>query len=387
MLRACVHCGFCNATCPTFQIMGDELEGPRGRIYLMKNVLEGEDVSRNTQLHLDRCLTCRNCETTCPSGVEYSKLLDIGREVVDKAVPRPFSERVLRKTLAKLLPQRTVFASLLRVGQWAKPVLSKRLAEHIPETETPQGHLPARRHARQVALLDGCVQPVLTPNTNRAATRVFDHFGVSALNSTDVACCGANEYHLGEKKSGLDRARKNIDYWNNQLDAGLEALVVTASGCGAFIKEYADLLADDPAYAQKAQRVSEITLDLVEWLTQQNWSQKTIKSLDKKVAFQCPCTLQHAQKLGGQVEALLQKLGAQMQPVADSHLCCGAAGSYTILQPEMATQLRDKKMQTLEASRPDTIVSANVGCQVHLNGSHGKKVRHWVELVDEALVG
>lgn len=385
ILRSCVHCGFCNATCPTYQLLGDELDGPRGRIYQIKSVLEGNEVSRKTQVHLDRCLTCRNCETTCPSGVQYHTLLDIGRAAVDARVKRPPRERMLRAALRNVVPHRRLFGALVGAGAALRSWLPQTLNDHVPQAAAARGVAPVTRHARSVVMLDGCVQPVLAPNTNLAAARVLDRFNISVLPTPAAGCCGANEFHLGAPEAAKKRARKNIDAWWPLIEQGAESVVITASGCGAFVKEYGDLLSDDAAYAERARQISDRTQDLVEVVADFDWESASMHPLREQVAFHCPCTLQHAQKLGGKVEGLLSALGADVQPVPDGHLCCGSAGSYSITQPELSKQLRDKKLDALETHRPDVIATANIGCQMHLGGAGRTPVRHWIELVDEAM--
>lgn len=384
ILRSCVHCGFCNATCPTYQLLGDELDGPRGRIYLIKQVLEGNEVTQKTQQHLDRCLSCRNCETTCPSGVDYHKLLDIGRAVVDAAVPRPLGQRLLREGLRSLTANPRLFKGLVSSGQVFRALLPNTLQAKLPDSVHPAKSRPTTRHMRQVLMLEGCVQPSLSPNTNAAAARVLDRLGISVTPAREAGCCGAVDYHLDAQAAGLDRARRNIDAWWPGIEQGAEAIVQTASGCGAFIKEYAHLLSSDPAYAQKAQKVSELAKDLVEVLRDEPLEKLGIHS-DQRLAFHCPCTLQHGQKLGGAVEGILTSLGFNLTPVADSHLCCGSAGTYSLTQPELSRQLRDNKLNALESGHPDVIVTANIGCQSHLDGAGRTPVRHWIELVEAAL--
>ncbi|MFL1516352.1 glycolate oxidase subunit GlcF [Pseudomonas prosekii] len=384
ILRTCVHCGFCNATCPTYQLLGDELDGPRGRIYLIKQVLEGAPATAKTQLHLDRCLSCRNCETTCPSGVDYHNLYDIGRAVVDQAVPRTPGQRLLREGLRALAPNPNLFKSLLRIGATFRPLLPRNVEAKLPHGLPVTGTRPAIRHARRVLLLEGCVQPGLSPNTNAAAARVLDRVGISVIAAPEAGCCGALDYHLDAQTKGLDRARHNIDAWWPHLESGAEAIVQTASGCGAFIKDYAHLLEHDPAYAAKAQRVSALALDLVQVLAEEPL-ERVCSATAQRIAVHCPCTLQHAQKLGGTVEALLSRLGFNLSAVPDSHLCCGSAGTYSLTQPELARQLRDNKLNALESARPDLIVTANIGCQSHLASAARTPVRHWIELVDQSL--
>lgn len=384
ILRSCVHCGFCNATCPTYQLLGDELDGPRGRIYLIKQVLEGNDVTRKTQAHLDRCLSCRNCETTCPSGVDYHNLLDIGRAVVDAAVQRPLGQRLLREGLRAVVPKPGLFKGLLGSGQVFRAVLPATLQSKLPHNVEPAKTRPTRRHARQVLMLEGCVQPGLSPNTNAATARVLDRLGISITPGREAGCCGAVDYHLDAQGAGLNRARRNIDAWWPSIEQGAEAIVQTASGCGAFIKEYGHLLSTDPAYAGKAKKVSALAKDLVEVLRDEPLETLAI-STSQRVAFHCPCTLQHAQKLGGAVESVLTRLGFNLTAVPDSHLCCGSAGTYSLTQPDLSRQLRDNKLNALESGKPEVIITANIGCQTHLNGAGRTPVRHWIELVEAAL--
>ncbi|MNO39109.1 Lactate utilization protein A [compost metagenome] len=379
-----MHCGFCNATCPTYQLLGDELDGPRGRIYLIKQVLEGKEVSEKTQLHLDRCLSCRNCETTCPSGVDYHNLLDIGRAVVDEAVPRSSGQRLMRQGLRALVPNPGLFKPLLKIGEHLRPVLPHAVQLKLPRHIIPAKPRPARQHARLMLMLEGCVQPSLSPNTNAAAARVLDRLGIGIVPISQAGCCGAVDYHLGAQQAGLDRARHNIDAWWPAIEAGAEAIVQTASGCGAFIKDYGHLLKDDPAYAGKAARVSALSKDLVQVLQGEPLEQLGAHS-DLRLAFHCPCTLQHALKLGGAVESVLTRLGFHLTAVPDSHLCCGSAGTYSITQPELSQQLRDNKLNALESGQPQVIATANIGCQTHLDGAARTPVRHWIELVEDAI--
>lgn len=381
ILRSCVHCGFCNATCPTYQLLGDELDGPRGRIYLIKQVLEGAPATAQAQQHLDRCLACRNCETTCPSGVDYHNLLDIGRAVVDAALPRPAGQQLLRRGLRALCANPQLFKALINSGSRLRPLLPQALQDKLPRQLPTAKPRPAPRHSRRVLLLEGCVQPGLSPNTNAATARVLDRLGISMQPVSAAACCGAVDYHLGAQAAGLERARRNIDAWWPHLQQGAEAIIQTASGCGAFIKEYQQLLAHDPAYRDKARQVSALARDLVEVLHNEPVEQLGVHS-EQRLAFHCPCTLQHAQKLGGAVESLLQRLGFNLTAVPDSHLCCGSAGTYSLTQPELARQLRDDKLRALESGRPDLIVTANIGCQTHLDGAGRTPVRHWIEVLD-----
>lgn len=382
ILRSCVHCGFCNATCPTYLELGNELDGPRGRIYLIKNLLESGTATARTQQHLDRCLSCRNCETTCPSGVEYHTLLDIGREQVEKMVPRPLKQRLLRRALRWVVPHRRVFSALLTLGQATRGVLPAAMRNKLPQRIATPGPRPEIRHARHMLMLEGCVQPSLSPNTNSAAARVLNHLGISITPAPRAGCCGAVDYHLGDHDKGLERARRNIDAWWPVIEAGSEAIVQTASGCGAFVKEYGQMLRHDPAYASKAQRVSALARDIVEVL-QAEPLPRLAAPPPVKIAFQCPCTLQHGQQLAGATEALLTQLGFTLVPVQDPHLCCGSAGTYAFTEPQMADTLRRNKIRTLEFAKPDLIVTANIGCQTHLAAATSIPVNHWIEVLDK----
>ncbi len=381
ILRTCVHCGFCNATCPTYQLLFDELDGPRGRIYLMKQVLEGQAPSAKTLTHLDRCLTCRACETTCPSGVRYGALLEIGRELVESQVPRPLLDRLLRRALLTVIPYRERFTPLLRIGQWLRPLLPPAIKRAVPpRTATPAW--PAGRHARKMLVLEGCAQPALAPNINAAAARVLDRLGIRLIAAAGAGCCGAASHHTSAREQGLDFARRNIDAWWPHIEAGCEAIVMTASGCGVHVKDYGHLLAGDAAYAVKARRVAELTRDLSEVLAAENLaSLKGRVDTGRKVAFHSPCTLQHGQKLNGVVERILRELGFTLTAVPDAHLCCGSAGTYSILQKTLSQQLLERKVSTLQADRPEIIATANIGCLAHLQTGTTVPVRHWIELL------
>jgi glycolate oxidase iron-sulfur subunit len=386
ILRKCVHCGFCTATCPTYQLLGDELDGPRGRIYLIKQVLEGKPATVKTQQHLDRCLTCRNCETTCPSGVQYGRLVDIGRKIVDEQVPRPLSQQLLRGALKTLLPSKALFNPAMKLGQALRPVLPKALQNKIPLAHDA-GLWPQRQHARKMLLLDGCVQPAMSPNINFATARVLDALAVQLVIAPKAGCCGAIRYHLNEQDAGLNDMRNNIDAWWPYVESGVEAIVMTASGCGSTVKEYGHLLAHDPVYAEKAKRISELTRDLSEILPafETEIVQRIGNKLGKRIAWHPPCTLQHGQQIRGKVEGLLRSVGVDVKMCADSHLCCGSAGTYSVLQPELSYQLRDNKLRNLQATDPEMILSANIGCLTHLQSGTATPVLHWVELLDQAL--
>lgn len=384
ILRSCVHCGFCTATCPTYQILGDELDGPRGRIYLMKSFFEGGEVTRETQAHLDRCLTCRNCETTCPSGVEYHTLLDIGRAAIEEKVGRPMGEKMMRSALRTVLTRPQIFDPLLKTGQLFRPLLPKSLKQKVPANSVKAKARPTETHTRKMLILEGCVQPTLSPNTNAATARVLNKLGIQVISAAEAGCCGAVDYHLNAHEAGLQRARSNIDAWWPMIESGTEAIIQTASGCGAFVIEYGHLLKDDPAYAKKAEKISSLSKDLVEILKQEDLSSLAVNA-DKKLAFHCPCTLQHALKLNGAVESILKKVGFSLTTVPDSHLCCGSAGTYSVTQPKLSTQLRDNKLDALESGQPDVIATANIGCQTHLNGAGRTPVRHWIEILEDAI--
>jgi len=389
ILRKCVHCGFCTATCPTYQLLGDELDGPRGRIYLMKQVLEGAPVTRSTQLHLDRCLTCRNCETTCPSGVQYGNLIDIGRRIVEQRVERPSGERLVRLVLKEGLTS-PLFGPAMKLGQLVRPLLPAKLKDKVPAKPGPRAKLwPTRTHPRKVLMLLGCVQPSMMPNINSATARVLDAAGIQTLVADGAGCCGAIRTHLNDEAGGLADTRRNIDAWWPLVAAGeVEAIVMNASGCGLAVKEYGHALAHDPAYAGKAQRISALTRDISELLpdlVERLRPQMTAGRAVTQLAFHPPCTLQHGQQLRG-VETHLAALGFTVRLAAgESHLCCGSSGTYSVLQPELAYALRDRKLANLEPLQAQVIVSANIGCIQHLQTGTKTPVRHWIEVLDEAL--
>jgi glycolate oxidase iron-sulfur subunit len=390
ILRKCVHCGFCTATCPTYQLLGDELDGPRGRIYLMKQVLEGAPVTRSTQQHLDRCLTCRNCESTCPSGVQYGHLIDIVRPLVDARVERPTRERALRWLLKEGLTS-PLFAPAMKLGQAVRPLLPAALKNKVPAGAAARAHQwPTRTHPRKVLLLMGCVQPAMLPNINSATARVLDAAGIQTVVADDAGCCGAIRTHLNDPEGGLADMRRNIDaWWPLVHGGGFEAIVMNASGCGVTVKAYGHALARDPEYAAKATRIAELTRDLSELLPDLVPRLKPklrLHSVATRLAFHPPCTLQHGQQLRGGVETHLNALGFDVQmAVSESHLCCGSAGTYSVLQPVLAYQLRDRKLANLEPLGAQTIVSANIGCIQHLQTGTATPVRHWIEVLDDAL--
>jgi len=393
ILRACVHCGFCTATCPTYQLLGDELDSPRGRIYLMKEVLEGNEVTTKTQLHLDRCLTCRSCETTCPSGVRYGRLVDIGRNIVDKNVPRSPVDVAMRMALNFVLPRQAVFKPLLRIGQAMRPLLPASLRRKVPNTDSRNTTWPAPRHRRKMLVLDGCVQPTLAPDINPATARLLDRVEISLVKADAAGCCGAVTFHLNKQEAALDYMRRNIDAWWPFIEQGAEAIVMTASGCATMVRDYAHLLADDPLYAKKAQRVTELTRDISEIVTaelpkleeQFGATPAFERGTKPRIAFHSPCSLQHGQQIRGSVEQLLIKAGFDLTVVPDSHLCCGSAGTYSILQQTLSQRLLKNKVAALESGQPVAIATANIGCLTHIQSGSEVPVRHWVELIDERL--
>jgi len=393
ILRKCVHCGFCTATCPTYLLLGDENDGPRGRIYLVKQLLEGAPVSEKTQLHLDRCLTCRACETTCPSGVRYGRLADIGRKLTEERVARPLWQRAERRVLASVLSRRAMFAPLLALARFARPLLPKALSGSIPHAVPNAGAWPRARHARRMLVLTGCVQPALAPDTNAAAARVLDRLGVSLVEARGAGCCGALRFHLSYQKQGLADMRAIIDAWWPHVEAagkdaagGVEAIVMTASGCGAVVKEYGHLLRDDPRYAAKAAKISAMTRDLSEVLDAELERLPAATGKPVRVAYHPPCTLQHAQQLRGTVERILTRAGFELTAVPDSHLCCGSAGTYSILEPELSERLKANKLSALASGDPELAVTANIGCQIHLAGAGTLPVKHWIVALEERLL-
>ena len=387
IISACVHCGFCNATCPTYQLLGDELDGPRGRIYLIKQMLEGDRATERTQQHLDRCLTCRNCETTCPSGVQYGRLVDIGRAMVEAQVPRRPADRLLRATLREGLTG-SWFAPALKLGQAVRAFLPQPLRNSVP-APIEAGRWPARRHARRMLLMTGCVQPALRPSIDAATARVLDAVGIELQVASGAGCCGAIRQHLADPEGARRTARANIDAWWPAIESGhCEALLTNASGCAAMVLEYGHLLRDDRSYAERARQLSERTRDVSEVLADcasQLSERLGAAKAAGPVAFHPPCTLQNALKLPGATEKLLALLGAQLTRFEDSHLCCGSAGTYSVLQPQLAQQLRDRKLDRIRAAAPQAILSSNIGCIQHLQGGTALPVLHWVEWLDARM--
>ncbi|MGE0355506.1 MAG: glycolate oxidase subunit GlcF [Burkholderiales bacterium] len=388
ILRKCVHCGFCLATCPTYNLLGDELDSPRGRIYLMKQALEGAPVTERTRVHLDRCLTCRACETTCPSGVQYGRLVDIGREVVERKVPRGLLDGAFRGFLRFAFLSGPLFSFGVALGRLFRPLLPEALARQVPPKRTA-GAWPAARHARRMIVLDGCVQPALAPDINAATARVLDRLGISLVSVPRSGCCGAIEYHLNAQEAALERIRRQIDAWWPHLEAGAEAIVVTASGCGTMVAEYGHLLARDPAYATKAARVSELAKDVGQVVAAER--EALAKLLAGKapvaapIAYHAPCSLQHGLKQKGIVESVLAGAGFSLTAVPDAHACCGSAGTYSILQADLSGQLLANKVKALESGSPAAICTSNIGCLLHLESGASKPVSHWISLLDQRL--
>ena len=400
ILRKCVHCGFCLATCPTYQLTGDELDSPRGRIYLMKEMLEGNTVTAKTQFHLDRCLTCRACETTCPSGVQYGRLADIGREVVEKKVPRGWVDQLARSVLKATLPNTALFSVGLGLGRAVKALLPDSIGKYIT-AKRDEGVWPAPVHVRKMVVLDGCVQPAMAPSINHAAARVLDKLGISLIRADRAGCCGAIPHHLNDAHEAHAYVKRNIDAWWPAIEGGAEAIVVTASGCGTMVAEYGHLLRNDIAYAEKAARVSALYRDVSQVIEQERTSlSMLLKSKPEifpvdaevtkpKLAFHSPCSLQHGLKIRGVVESLLSDAGFELTPVPDGHLCCGSAGTYSLLQSELSTQLLANKVKALESGSPDIVATANIGCLAHIeSGLHTSSrtpILHWIELIDRRL--
>ena len=379
ILRKCVHCGFCNATCPTHEILGNELDGPRGRIYQIKQILEGQSYSHETRQHLDQCLTCLNCETTCPSGVDYGELLDIGREIIEENTSRPLFDRFRRYLIRESLAYPDRFAVLLGMGRIVRPFLPPRLQAGIP-AKSPTTKRPVCSHSRKVLLAEGCVQPVLSPSITAATCRVLDQLDIEAITENPPACCGALHHHTSAPEQALNFARSRIDAWWPHVEAGIEAIISTASGCGVHIKHYGKLLEHDMEYAEKSRKINELTKDLVEVIDQEDTT-RLRPNRDCTVACHSPCTLQHGQKLAGRIESLLDSMGVKRISFNESHLCCGAAGSYTLLQPTLSRQLKKRKLENISREQPDMIVTANIGCLHHLASGTSIPVRHWVELI------
>ncbi len=405
LLTPCVQCGQCTFICPTFRLLDDEWDGPRGRIFLIKQMLEGEmpsasslppaytlktlqkdTIEANLQQHLDRCLTCRSCEASCPQGVRYGRLLDIGRELVEREAPRPLKEKLIRLALRTVVPHRRRFTALLRIGQALRRFLPHDLKSMVPERR-PMGDWPDRPHARSMLVWQGCVQPALAPDINAAAARVLDRLGIRLIRADD-GCCGAVSQHMAATDEARAFMRRNIDTLWPHIEAGAEALVLTASGCGAYFRDYGQLLKDDPQYRDKARRLSELTKDITEVVTDA-WENDPyavpVPPRGQRIAFLSSCSLQHSQKLNAVAEKLLRRAGFKLVSVSYSFMCCGAAGTYSILQRKLSESLRALKLGTLMATRPEAIATANIGCLMHVAAASPVPVHHWIEFLDEAF--
>jgi glycolate oxidase iron-sulfur subunit len=383
ILRTCVHCGFCTAVCPTYQLTGEEAEGPRGRIYLIHSFLHNNEITQDTQQHLDSCLTCRSCEAMCPSGVKYAKLLEIGRKAVDEKVKRSLFDKFQRKALIHTLAYPKRVKWLIGTAKLAKPVLPKHIKNQLPQHAKPIFIKPAT-HTRKVLLLDGCVQSTLAPNINQATEKLLNALNIGVVKAKNTGCCGALAYHLTEHDIGIDHAKQLIDKWMPFTDE-VEAIVMTASGCGSFIKEYEALFQNDAEYLQKAAKIVSLTKDLVEIITPEDLEKLKPANLNMKVSAHIPCTLQHGQRLNNRLEPLLTAFGYELTEVENGHLCCGSAGTYSILQPVKSQQLKTNKLQALQAKQPDVIITANIGCLTHLQNDADVPVKHWAELIAEQL--
>jgi glycolate oxidase iron-sulfur subunit len=384
ILRKCVHCGFCTATCPTYQLIGDELDGPRGRIYLIKQALEDDNTTEKTLKHLDRCLICRSCETTCPSGVRYHNLLQIGKTIVEERVERPLQQRLMRWGMRTLLPYPARFSPLFKLGSLFRPLMPPMLKKKMPISHAP-GVRASGRHERKVILFEGCVQSVVAQSINAATSRVLDRLGVECIGASGEGCCGAVNNHMSDTATGAAIARRNIDSWLPHLDAGAEAIVATASACGLEISEYPDLLADDPAYAGKAVRVAEAVMDIGRFMADLDTGPLSLNADLPTISFHAPCTLQHGLKQRGSIESLLQRLGFSVKTPLDAHLCCGSAGTYSVMQPEISSKLLEDKLEKLDADNAEIVATANIGCMLHLQSGTNTQVRHWIEVLDASL--
>ncbi|PLX36133.1 MAG: glycolate oxidase iron-sulfur subunit [Hyphomicrobiales bacterium] len=406
ILRKCVHCGFCTATCPTFVLLGDELDSPRGRIYLIKDMLEsGKPATEKVAKHIDRCLTCLSCTTTCPSGVDYMHLVDGARAHIEKSYRRPFIDRLLRNVLAAVLPYPNRFRLSLIGAFFGRPLAP--LMKRMPGFERFAAMLslaPARLAGKsaaqpgmayaaegekkgRVALMTGCAQPVLAPSINDAAIRLLRRAGIEIVLPEGEGCCGALVHHMGREEDALAAARRNVDAWTREIEGkGLDAILITASGCGTTVKDYGHMLKDDPAYAEKAARVSALTRDIAEYATGLELGQP-LRLTGLTVAYHSACSMQHGQKITRQPKELLSKAGFIVKDVPEGHLCCGSAGVYNIMQPAIATRLRDRKVANIERTAPDLIATGNIGCMTQIATGTDLPIVHTVELLDWAHGG
>ena len=388
LIRSCVHCGMCLPACPTYRLFGNELDSPRGRIYLLKNTLESGVAAPAAQKHFDRCLTCRACEPACPSGVEYGKIADFGRALIAREKPRPFLQKAIRRFIAEFFSRPIFVGIIVRIGWAIRFFLPSSLVRTLPNS--PAVSLPFPRHRRRMILLEGCAQSAFAPSINSSLAKILDKIGVSAIVAPAAGCCGALRFHLDLQKEGRNDMRRNVAAWHSLLKSGdAECILMTASGCGASVKEYGAHLAEDSAFAEKAKFVSEKTADAAEFLRRE-WESLTphldLESADKKrVAAHEPCTLQNAAKLPGIVGELLGRSGFEVTPSADSSQCCGSAGAYSLLQPQISKRLRERKLQSLMGGGPQIIATANIGCLLHLRGGTDTPVHHWLELLAEKI--
>ena len=407
ILRKCVHCGFCNAACPTYELTGNELDGPRGRIYLIKNFFEENsqnNLAENTQApsndtslkHLDRCLTCLSCETTCPSGVKYGELVDIGRKHISASVPRPIHNKIKRKLILSAFSNSKRVAWLFAIARMFKPLLPMNLASKIPakvklmpesSSSPSSGSSPdstasnGKSTSRKMLTIKGCVQNAAAPQINHATKIVLSDSDIQ-LHEVDSACCGALAFHLTELEQAHETIRKNIDHWYQMLNEDYEKILINSSGCSTFIKQYTTIMQDDDLYAKKAKFVSEHCIDLSEIASElQPDTSKASSTSKQTIAFHSPCTLQHGQKIKGEIEDKLLQAGYVLTEVQDPHLCCGSAGTYSLLEPEMSSKLLKSKVSNLEKNQPDIIVTANIGCLMHLQSGTEIPVKHWIELL------
>lgn len=372
ILRKCVHCGFCNATCPTHQITGDELDGPRGRIYLIKEMLEGEQTTQSTMQHLDSCLTCLNCETTCPSGVKFGELAEIGKHILDDKNLRNRYGKFKRWIICKILPYPTRFTPFYLVAKWLK--LSILPSQTLVKSVTTNAQVD-----KKVILLKGCVQSVAMPNINSKLESLLNQLNIGVFTHPQVDCCNAIHHHNGMPEQALENIKKTIDQWWPLVESGYEEIIMTASGCGSMVKDYGRLLQHDSNYAEKARVISAMTKDASEFLSA--YPMQKTKEESATIAFHPPCTLQHNQKITGVVEKILANAGYKVTNFKDKHLCCGSAGTYSILQADMAKQLRDNKIKHIHTSQPDIIATANIGCLLHLQQGTSTPVKHWLDLI------
>lgn len=405
ILRACVHCGFCTATCPTYVLLGDELDSPRGRIYLIKEMLEHDrPATVEVVKHIDRCLSCLACMTTCPSGVHYMHLVDHAREHIEKTYKRPLFDRLIRSLLARVLTDPALFRLAAVAGWVAKPLAPvlraigcTRMAAMLRLTPSHMLAPPAERTGKvyaakgpyrgRVALLSGCINPVLAPSTNEAAIRMLNRHGVEVVVAAGEACCGSLVHHMGRETQALAQARNNIDAWTREIeDQGLDAILITVSGCGTAVKDYGFMLRSDPAYAAKAARISALAKDVTEYLARLNLPAAPPPAR-LTVAYHSACSLQHGQKVMREPKELLSKFGFVVKDVPEGHLCCGSAGTYNILQPELAERLRDRKVANIERLQPDVIAAGNIGCITQIATGTAIPVVHTVELLDWATGG